>query len=43
MLGWDGLGLVSFFLIVYYQNQSSINSGLFTLLMNRLGDCFFLV
>lgn len=43
MLGWDGLGLVSFFLIVYYQNQSSIVSGVFTLLINRLGDCFFLV
>lgn len=43
ILGWDGLGLVSFFLIVYYQNQSSITSGLFTLLMNRLGDRFFLV
>ena len=42
MLGWDGLGLVSFFLIVYYQNQSSIVSGLFTLLINRLGDRFFL-
>jgi len=42
MLGWDGLGLVSFFLIVYYQNQSSIVSGVFTLLMNRLGDRFFL-
>jgi NADH-ubiquinone oxidoreductase chain 5 len=33
---------VSFFLIVYYQNQSSIVSGLFTLLMNRIGDRFFL-
>lgn len=43
ILGWDGLGLVSFFLIVYYQNQSSITSGIFTLLMNRLGDRFFLV
>nr|UBX38542.1 NADH dehydrogenase subunit 5 [Brachionus calyciflorus] len=43
MLGWDGLGLVSFFLIVYYQNQSSITSGMFTLLMNRLGDSFFLL
>lgn len=43
ILGWDGLGLVSFFLIVYYQNQSSITSGLFTLLINRLGDRFFLV
>ena len=42
MLGWDGLGLVSFFLIVYYQNQSSIVSGLFTLLINRIGDRFFL-
>ena len=43
ILGWDGLGLISFFLIVYYQNQSSITSGIFTLLMNRLGDRFFLV
>lgn len=43
MLGWDGLGLVSFFLIVYYQNQSSITSGIFTVLINRLGDRFFLV
>lgn len=42
MLGWDGLGLISFFLIVYYQNQSSIVSGVFTLLINRLGDGFFL-
>lgn len=43
MLGWDGLGLISFFLIVYYQNQSSITSGLFTLLINRIGDSFFLI
>lgn len=43
ILGWDGLGLISFFLIVYYQNQSSITSGVFTLLINRIGDCFFLV
>ncbi len=43
ILGWDGLGLVSFFLIVYYQNTSSTLSGVFTLLMNRLGDRFFLV
>ena len=42
MLGWDGLGLVSFFLIVYYQNSSSIFSGTFTLLINRVGDAFFL-
>ena len=42
ILGWDGLGLVRFFLIIYYQNQSSILSGVFTLLINRLGDRFFL-
>jgi len=42
ILGWDGLGLVSFFLIVYYQNSSSIFSGRFTLLINRVGDAFFL-
>ena len=42
MLGWDGLGLVSFFLIVYYQNQRSVFSGLFTLLINRFGDGLFL-
>lgn len=43
ILGWDGLGLVSFFLIVFYQNYSSISSGLFTVLINRIGDCFFIV
>lgn len=41
MLGWDGLGLISFFLIVYYQNSSSIFSGLNTILINRIGDCLF--
>lgn len=34
---------MSFFLIVYYQNSTSITSGVFTLLINRVGDCFFLV
>lgn len=43
MLGWDGLGLVSFFLILYYQNPSSVSRGCFTLMINRLGDCFFLI
>ena len=43
ILGWDGLGLVSFFLIVFYQNQTSLTSGYFTLLINRIGDSFFLV
>ena len=41
ILGWDGLGLISFFLIVYYQNSSSIFSGLNTIFINRIGDCLF--
>ena len=43
MLGWDGLGLISFFLILFYQNPSSISRGCFTLIINRVGDSLFLV
>lgn len=38
LLGWDGLGLVSYCLVIYYQNQSSYNSGIITVLSNRVGD-----
>lgn len=38
LLGWDGLGLVSYCLVIYYQNQSSFNSGIITVLSNRVGD-----
>lgn len=41
MFGWDGLGVVSFLLIVFYINYERINNGLFTLFQNRLGDLFF--
>lgn len=43
ILGWDGLGVVSFFLILFYQSSIRVYSSLFTLLMNRLGDCFFVL
>nr|YP_009256119.1 NADH dehydrogenase subunit 5 [Rediviva intermixta]AKS40062.1 NADH dehydrogenase subunit 5 [Rediviva intermixta] len=38
LLGWDGLGLISYCLIIYYQNYNSFNSGMLTILCNRIGD-----
>nr|YP_010250537.1 NADH dehydrogenase subunit 5 [Cerceris bucculata]QTV22602.1 NADH dehydrogenase subunit 5 [Cerceris bucculata] len=38
LIGWDGLGLISYCLIIFYQNINSYNSGMLTILCNRLGD-----
>lgn len=43
LLGWDGLGLTSFILVVYYQNFSSSASGSITIFSNRVGDIFILL
>nr|QQP21727.1 NADH dehydrogenase subunit 5 [Strongylogaster xanthocera] len=43
LLGWDGLGLVSYCLVIYYQNVSSFNAGMVTVLSNRIGDVFLLM
>lgn len=43
ILGWDGLGLSSYILVIYYQNPSSRASGLLTILTNRLGDIIILI
>jgi len=43
IFGWDGLGVVSFLLIVLYINHERINNGLFTLFQNRVGDLFFVL
>nr|YP_010863313.1 NADH dehydrogenase subunit 5 [Microplitis manilae]WGS91491.1 NADH dehydrogenase subunit 5 [Microplitis manilae]WUY11106.1 NADH dehydrogenase subunit 5 [Microplitis manilae] len=43
LLGWDGLGLSSYCLVIYYQNKKSYNSGMITILMNRIGDIFILI
>nr|AND96361.1 NADH deshydrogenase subunit 5 [Bubas bubalus] len=43
LLGWDGLGLVSYCLVIYYQNVKSYNAGMITALSNRIGDVFLLL
>jgi len=42
-VGWDGLGLSSYFLVIFYITWSTVNSGASTIFINRLGDLFFVV
>nr|YP_010021204.1 NADH dehydrogenase subunit 5 [Schizoneuraphis gallarum]QOK36252.1 NADH dehydrogenase subunit 5 [Schizoneuraphis gallarum] len=43
LLGWDGLGMISFCLVVFYQNKKSYSSGLVAVILNRMGDLFIIV
>lgn len=43
LLGWDGLGITSFILVIYYQNSKSLAAGLITAITNRIGDVILLV
>lgn len=42
ILGWDGLGLVSYLLVIFFFSKKSQNARILTLLTNRLGDIFLL-
>ena len=43
LLGWDGLGLVSYALVIYYQGERRANAGMLTALSNRVGDVAILL
>nr|YP_010990138.1 NADH dehydrogenase subunit 5 [Polymesoda caroliniana]WOV69026.1 NADH dehydrogenase subunit 5 [Polymesoda caroliniana] len=43
MVGWDGLGVVSFLLVIYYMNKESLSAGMITAISNRVGDVFFIL
>lgn len=43
MVGWDGLGVISFLLVVFYEDNNSLGCGLITVLRNRVGDMFILM
>nr|AXI95991.1 NADH dehydrogenase subunit 5 [Bemisia tabaci]AXI96004.1 NADH dehydrogenase subunit 5 [Bemisia tabaci] len=43
VMSWEGLGMTSFILIMYYQNKKSMMSSVYTMMMNRIGDITLLL
>nr|YP_086821.1 NADH dehydrogenase subunit 5 [Trialeurodes vaporariorum]AAU14227.1 NADH dehydrogenase subunit 5 [Trialeurodes vaporariorum] len=38
MLGWEGLGMSSFILIMFYKSKKALTSSFLTMMINRVGD-----
>lgn len=43
ILGWDGLGVVSYILVIFFKNEKSNRAGIITALSNRIGDAALLI
>lgn len=43
ILGWDGLGVVSYILVIFYRREKSNRAGIITALRNRIGDAALLL
>ena len=43
LLGWDGLGLISYCLVIYYPTKKSRSAGMLTVIRNRVGDICLLL
>ena len=43
IVGWDGLGITSFLLIVFYSSPQKVSRGILTVLTNRIGDVILLL
>lgn len=43
ILFWDLIGLISFFLILLYKNNSSLDIGILVVYINRFSDLFIII
>lgn len=43
ILGWEGLGVTSFYLIFYYNNSDRWKRAIKTFINNKLGDCILII
>jgi len=43
LIGWDGLGIRSYLLVIYYTTPKSYNAGIITFARNRIGDALIII